>query len=201
MWETCLKHSTEIMALVLGSGILGYLWSKWFGTSSKNDGMKAEYENQINSLSTKLRNYDAELKNAHSLQSSWAAEKTGLLASIDELTDNAIAVKNSFNGFVSPEEYNALQARFNQDIKSAGEKLNILSNEKLLLQKSLTDQESKSKMAYDALETKVNELQAQIQATYNEKKNLELQYVGDLDAKSNELKFLQGQLDLSLIHI
>ena len=76
------------------------------------------------------------------------------LASIDELTDNAIAVKNSFNGFVSPEEYNALQARFNQDIKSAGEKLNILSNEKLLLQKSLTDQESKSKMAYDALETK-----------------------------------------------
>ncbi len=195
MWETCLKHSTEIIALVLGSGILGYLWSKWFGSSSKNDGMKAEYENQIHSLSTKLRNYDAELKNAHSLQSSWAAEKTGLLANIDELTDKANAVKNSFTGFVSPEEYHALQARFNQDIKSAGEKVNSLANEKLLLQKSLADLESSSKMAYAALENKVNELQDQVQIAFNEKKNLEVKFESDLQAKSNEIIKLQSQLD------
>ncbi len=193
MWETCLKHSTEILTLILGSGILGYLFSKWFGPSPEDDRMRAEYENQINSINTRLRNQDAELKNAHSVQSSWAAEKTGLLAKIDDLSAALADSKNVFTGYVSPAEYQALQSRFDQDMKLAVEQFEALSNEKSNLQKALSNLETKAHNTALNFEVKLKELESQLQAAINDKANLEARAAIDIESKSKQLMDLQNR--------
>ena len=61
-WKTCLDHSLEILTLILGSGILGYLFSRFFGSSSKTDELKAEYDAQIRSLNDRIKSQDVDMK-------------------------------------------------------------------------------------------------------------------------------------------
>ena len=63
-WETCAKHSFEILAALIGSGILGYLFSRWFGRSEARTIDNSAYESQIRSLRDRIKQQDIDLQKA-----------------------------------------------------------------------------------------------------------------------------------------
>ncbi len=206
-WETWLKHSGEILLALVGAGILGYLWSKWFGSSSQFDSYKAEYESQIFSLNDRIKKQDVDLKNAVGLQSAWASEKTGLQTKIDELSAELNTVNQSFSGFVSPEEHLSLQDRFDTDFKSISTKYDALASEKNSLSATLRDYESKLAMANSQLKSvgeldvKVKDLENKLAASFAAKAEIEKQnnifadqLHSELDAKSSTISKLESQL-------
>ncbi|MEP7267876.1 MAG: hypothetical protein ABI844_09640 [Saprospiraceae bacterium] len=206
-WETWLKHSGEILLALVGAGILGYLWSKWFGSSSQFDSYKAEYESQIFSLNDRIKKQDVDLKNAVGLQSAWASEKTGLQTKIDELSAELNTVNQSFSGFVSPEEHLSLQDRFDTDFKSISTKYDALASEKNSQSATLRDYESKLAMANSQLKSageldvKVKDLENRLAASLATKAEIEKQnnifadqLHSELDAKSSTISKLESQL-------
>ncbi len=181
-WKTCLDHTFEILLALLGSGLLGYLWSRWMGSPNEDHDIRL-YESQIQSLRERIKQQDLELKSTAALKDSWLAEKNNLHAHFDELNNTLSTTQNSYSGFVSSDVYQSLQSRFDQDIKSAALRIDELAAER-------TELIDKVK----SLEIKLANID-QYELKYKEREAQWAVQLKDIQAKDQEINNLKSNLE------
>jgi chromosome segregation ATPase/predicted flap endonuclease-1-like 5' DNA nuclease len=167
-WETCAKHSFEIIAALLGAGIIGYLWSRWFGGSGVSNADNSAYENQIKSLRDRIRQQDIDLQATASLRDTWTTEKEGLNNKINELAANLDQAHHANAGFISPDVHMSVLQKAENDMQEAIKKHGMLIAEREGLMNTIKGLETKVTQAtamqssIASAETKIKDLEAKL---------------------------------------
>ncbi|MEP7323909.1 MAG: hypothetical protein ABI761_18420 [Saprospiraceae bacterium] len=120
-WETCAKHSFEIIVALMGSGLLGYLWSRWFNDGRNSIVDNSAYENQIRSLRDRIKQQDIDLLTSASLKDTWILEKQSLVQQTNSLTAELDTIKESFSGYVSPNDLEDYQQKYETSINAVNQ--------------------------------------------------------------------------------
>ncbi|MBP7801737.1 MAG: hypothetical protein KA109_08970 [Saprospiraceae bacterium] len=208
-WKTCLDHSLEILTALLGAGILGYLWSRWFGSNHKN--RNEEYESQILSLRNRINQQDIDLKKSSGQYDVWAAEKSGFESQINDLTHKLEQSHSIYASYVTPDEHQSLQTRFDRDLRAASLKYDQLLAEKenlmhavksmegqLLEAKGLENSLAEAKAKVTALEAQIADHSLMISATELSGSHLQDQLnhaLADVAQKESSMSNLRNQLN------
>lgn len=185
-WETCTKHSFEIIAALLGAGIIGYLWSRWFGGAGASTVDYSAYENQIKSLRDRIKQQDIDLLASAGLRDTWATEREGLNKRIVELTSNLGQSNQAYAGFISPDVYQSVQSKAEADMLEAIKKHDILLAEREGLMNTIK--------ALEAKVTQATSLQSSVASAESKIKELESKLKDVLASKgTNEAQLAEQQ--------